>query len=378
MNKKINLRIKAIALVIALSLFLSVPTFSFAEAEMSPKYDLEYLYQIMNFVEKNYAFDISEDELIEGALKGLFNNLDEHSEYYTKEEFDYLIKNVYGNFVGIGIVVGEKDGSIEVESPIEGGPAYKAGVKSGDKIISIDGKSTMGLSLQDVVELIKGEKGTKVKIGVQREGQKSPLYFTIVRDEIKINPISHKILNGNIGYIRISQFNNYTNENLVPVLKEFEKKNISKLIIDLRDNPGGLLGEVVGVSRHFIPKGPIVHIKYKDKIEQSYSSELPKTKYKLVVLVNENSASASEIFAGAVQDTNAGTIVGVTTYGKGTVQEVIPLVNGDGMKLTIAEYLTPKKRSINGKGVVPDIIVEANSSVGTKDPQLEKAITIFQ
>ena len=261
---------------------------------------------------------------------------------------------------------------------LEGSPAESAGMKSADIIVSVDGEPIKGLFTDEVVDLITGEEGTKVKIGVKRSGKTTPIYFNIPREEIKINPVSHKILKGDIGYINISQFNDNTYEKLLPVLKEFDNKNISNIIIDLRDNPGGLLDEVVKVSKKFIPKGPIVHIKYRDKIEETHYSKLPKAKYKLAVLVNENSASASEIFAGAVQDTKVGTIIGVTTYGKGTVQQILPLPNGDGMKLTIAEYLTPKKRSINGKGVVPDIEVETNPLDLTKDPQLEEAISIFK
>lgn len=368
-----------IVLVFALiiSTVFSVPAVSVAETGVQDEYSLGYFHQIMKLIEENYVYDVNQDELLEGALQGLFYNLDEHSEYYTKDEFDILMKDIDGNFVGVGVVISqEPNGDIEVVTPLEGSPAESAGLKSGDKIISIDGKSIKGLNTDEVVQLISGEIGTKVKIGVQRSRNKTPINLTITRDEIKINPISHKILKGDIGYINISQFNDNTYENLLPVLKEFDSAGISDIIIDLRDNPGGLLDEVVKVSRKFIPKGPIVHIKYRDKIEETHYSYLPKAKYKLAVLVNENSASASEIFAGAVQDTKVGTIIGVTSYGKGTVQQILPLPNGDGMKLTIAEYLTPKKRSINGKGVVPDIIVKENPLDLTKDIQLEKAIEI--
>ena len=353
----------------------------FSQSEQASPYpiDLNYFNQIMTYIEQNYVNDISQDDLLEGAIQGLFYNLDDHSEYYTKEEFELLMQDIDGNFVGIGVVISQnKDGEIEVVTPLEGSPAEKAGMKSGDIIVSVNGKSIKGLSTDEVVSLITGKVGTKVKIGVKRVGKTAPIYFNITRDEIKINPISHKILEGDIGYINISQFNDNTYEKILPVLKEFDSAGISDIIIDLRDNPGGLLDEVVKVSRKFIPNGPIVHIKHRGKIVETYNSHLPKAKYKLAVLVNENSASASEIFAGAVQDTKVGTIIGVTTYGKGTVQQLLPLPNGDGIKLTIAEYLTPKKRSINGKGVVPDIEVKENPLDLTKDPQLEKAISIFK
>ncbi|WP_077369457.1 S41 family peptidase [Anaerosalibacter sp. Marseille-P3206] len=375
--KKRNVYKIVLVFALIISTVFSVPAVSVAETGVQDEYSLGYFHQIMKLIEENYVYDVNQDELLEGALQGLFYNLDEHSEYYTKDELDTLMKDIDGNFVGVGVVISqEPNGDIEVVTPLEGSPAEKVGMKSGDKIISIDGKSIKGLTTDEVVQLISGEIGTKVKIGVQRSRNKTPIYLTITRDEIKINPISHKILKGDIGYINISQFNDNTYENLLPVLKKFDKAGISDIIIDLRDNPGGLLDEVVKVSRKFIPKGPIVHIKHRGKIEETYYSYLPKTKYKLAVLVNENSASASEIFAGAVQDTKVGTIIGVTSYGKGTVQQIRPLPNGDGMKLTIAEYLTPKKRSINGKGVVPDIEVKENPLDLTKDIQLEKAIEI--
>lgn len=377
MQKRNTFKSILIYTLIIFTIFGTVPVQ--ATSAEPQQYSLADFYQIMKIIEGNYAYDINRDELIEGAIQGLFNNLDEHSEYYTKEQFQILMKNVYGDFVGIGIIISESEnGEIVVVEPIEDSPASKAGVKAGDKIISVDGKSTIGLSTQDVVDLITGEAGTKVKIGVKRSGKANPLHFNVTRDEIKINPVSHKTINGDIGYIRITQFNNSTNEKVTKVLKEFDKAGISDIIIDLRDNPGGLLQEVVDISEHFIPKGPIVHINYRGKITETYYSNNTKPKYKLAVLVNENSASASEIFAGAVQDTKVGTIIGVTTYGKGTVQQILPLSNGDGIKLTIAEYLTPNKRSINGKGIVPDITVNANSLAGSKDSQLEKAISIFK
>ena len=281
-----------------------------------------------------------------------------------------LLEDISGDFVGIGVYIKEEEGSIIIESPIEGGPAQKAGVKMGDKIVSVDGKNIKGMSTPEVIDLMKGEPNTKVKLGIERE--KKPMTLEVKREIITINPVEYKILKDNIGYIKINQFNQHTYDNLVPVLSKFYKENISNIVIDLRDNPGGLLDEVVEILGLFIPEGPIVHIKYRGDIERTYYSKLKKPKYKLAVLINENSASASEIFAGAVQDTKVGTIVGVPSYGKGTVQQIVPLPNGDGMKLTIAEYLTPNKRSIHKKGIKPDIIVENKDD--TKDTQLEKAI----
>lgn len=366
--------IPKLILLIIISIILSIPISAYGDSINLPTDDLDYFIQVMDLIQNNYTYDIKEEQLIEGALKGLFYNLDENSNYYTKSEFQDLMDDLSGDFVGIGIYVSEENGSVVITGTIKDSPAYKAGLKPGDRIIAVDNKTVKGLSMGEVVSLIKGDQNSKVKLGIQRRGEK-PLSFNVIRQEIKLNPIEYKVLKENIGYIKISQFNQYTYSNLVPVLNKFNNKNISNVIIDLRNNPGGFLGEVVDVSQLFIQEGPIVHIKYKGDIQRTYFSKLKESKYKLVVLVNENSASASEIFAGAVQDRNAGTIIGTTTYGKGTVQQIIPLPNGDGMKLTIAEYLTPKGRNINKKGIQPDIILE-NKNI-TIDEQLNKAVELL-
>lgn len=364
---------KLTILLIALSLLLLLPTISSTESVYDLDYDLNYFLNIKALLEENYFYEPTEEQLIEGAIQGLFQNLDENSQYYTIEEFQSLLENVSGDFVGIGVYIKEENGSIIVTSPIEGSPAYKAGIKSGDKLVSVDGKNIKGMNIQEVVDLIKGKVGTTVKIGINRN-QKN-IIFNIERTMIRKNPIEYKILKDNIGYIKIGQFNQNTYDNLAPILRKFDKEKITNIIIDLRNNPGGLLSEVIKVSKQFIPEGPIVHIRYRGDVEETYYSTLKKPKYKLAVLINENSASASEIFAGAVQDTKIGTILGVTSYGKGTVQQIVPLPLGDGMKLTIAEYFTPNKRSINKKGIKPDIIVV--NKKGTRDIQLEKAIEIM-
>ena len=366
MKKICNLSILFLTLVILLT-----PITSIAESILVPEYDVDYFLGVKELIERNYLTKPSEKELIEGAIKGLFINLDENSNYYTQEEFEELIEDVSGDFVGIGVYIKEENNSVIIISPIEGSPAHKAGVKPMDKIVSVDGKDVLGMTMSEVKGLIKGKPGTKVKLGIER-GKNAPITLDVKREIIRINSVEYEILKNDIGYIRISQFNQNTYDSLVAALKELDKKGISNVIIDLRDNPGGLLGETVNILELFIPEGPIVHIKYRGNNIQTYYSNLKKPKYKLAVLVNENSASASEIFAGAVQDTKVGTIIGVTSYGKGTVQRIVPLPNGDGMKLTIAQYLTPNKRNIHQKGINPDIIVENKKA--TKDLQLEKAI----
>lgn len=365
-NKNHILKLVLIGIIL---LSLSMPLPAYGES-----FDVGYFLQIKNLIQKNYVYDIGEQELIEGAIKGLFYHLDENSGYYTKEEFDGLLQDITGDFVGIGVYIGDKDGQIVIVDTIKNGPAHKAGMKAEDIILNIDGKDVKNLTLDEVIKLIQGKEGSKVNIMVER-GQGKKLKFTLNREKIKINPVDYKIIDKNIGYIRLNQFSQNSCDEIVLALKEFDKKNISNIIIDLRDNPGGLLDQAVNISKLFIPEGPIVHIKFKGGKITTYYSSLKKPKYNLSVIVNENSASASEIFAGAVQDRKAGKIVGVTTYGKGTVQQLVSLPNGDGMKLTIAEYLTPNKRNINKKGIVPDIVVE---NKGDKDLQLEKAIQSFK
>ena len=360
-----------IILTIILTLLLT-PITTLAESNLAPEYDLDYFIQVKELIENYYLTKPSEKELMEGAMKGLFYNLDENSSYYTKEEFQQLMENTSGKFVGVGIYIKEQKGNIIITEPIKGGPAYKAGIKPKDQILAIDDKNIKGLPIDEVTALIKGKANTKVKLKVKR-GQK-PISFNITRQEIKLNPIEYQILKDNIGYIRISQFNQYAYENMVEALKAMDEKNISNIIIDLRDNPGGLLGQVIDISKLLIPEGPIVHIQYNGKIQESYYSTLKKAKYNLVLLVNQYSASASEILAAAVKDRNIGKIVGVPTYGKGTVQQIVPLPNGDGMKLTIAQYLSPNKESIHNKGIIPDIIVQNQNT--TTDRQLNVGVDL--
>lgn len=373
-KSKIKNSILELILVAILSISILLPIPIYGEAVEDTPIDLVYFIQIMDLVKNNYVHDIGEEKLLEGGIKGLFYYLDENSDYYTKEEFDQLLEEITGDFVGIGVYIKEEDGQIVITETIKNGPAYRAGIKSGDIILAIDGQDIKGLSTREVVELIKGEANTKVKIKIQR-GKEKPKEYTLNRENIKVKTVEHNKINKDIGYIKLSQFSQYSHQEMKDALKELDKQNISSIILDLRGNPGGLLDEAVDISRLFIPEGPIVHVKYRGDNMVTYYSNLKKPKYKLVVLVDKNSASASEIFAGAVQDRKAGTVIGTPTYGKGTVQQIISLPRGDGMKLTIAQYLTPNKRNIDGKGITPDIIVENKD--GEKDIPLQKAIDIL-
>lgn len=359
--------------LILIVILLSIPAPILAEEGIESSYDIFYFMEIMDIIEENYVYDISKEELIEGAIKGLFYKLDSHSQYYTKEEFQRLIELTTGDFVGIGVYINDSKGHVEIIEPIEGGPAYENGIKSGDIILEVDGQKVEGFTADEVAQLIRGKAGTLTRIKIKRGNR--ILIYSLEREVVQINPIKYTILNEDIAYIKISEFNEHTSDNLEKALKEIDKKKINNIIIDLRNNPGGLLMEAVRALEFFVPEGPLVHIGYKNGTVETLYSSLKKPKYNLAVLINENSASASEIFAGAVQDTGAGTVIGTTSYGKGTVQVMYQLRFGDGMKITIAEYLTPNKRNINNTGIEPDIVVKDSSK--TKDQQLIRAMKFF-
>lgn len=328
------------------------------QEESSLQQQMDYLGKLIEFVEHNYVNSVSEEDLVEGAYKGIFNALDPHSTYYTPEEYEKFQTSTSGVFGGTGIHITIRNEEIYIIAPIEDTPADRAGIKAGDIIISVDGTDVRDYSLEKAADMIRGEIGTSVQLGIKREGEQDILYFDLVREEIRISPVSSKVMEEDIGYIRISSFNSNTEENIQKVLENFDSQGIKDIIIDLRNNPGGLLDEVVEMSKHFIPQGSIVHIDKRDGKRTTHTSDLQQQKYKLAVLVDGGSASASEIFAGAVQDTGAGTIIGTQTFGKGTVQSVVPLTNGGSVKLTIARYLTPNERIIDGEGITPDIVVE--------------------
>lgn len=364
------------SIVFALIIALIIPNFALAETQTNPpelKADLVFFEEVLEYVKDSYPFEVDESKLIEAALKGMLQSIDPYSNYYTVEESGSVYKNLFGTFGGVGIYIEEKDGYINVRDTVKNQPAEKAGIKKDDLIISVDDKDIKDIGLEKVSSMIQGPKGTRVKLGIQR-GDKI-LTFEIVRDTITITPVHYKILENKIGYLQIDEFNTQTTQEVKKALEEFDNKGIKKVIMDLRDNPGGQLMQSISVSRLFVPKGDIVHIRTKNKALETHKSTLEKSKYKLAVLVNENSASASEIVAGAIKDRKAGTLIGTKTFGKGIVQSIIPIEDGSLIKLTTAEYLTPNKISIHGKGIEPDINVENTTE---EDLQLKKAIEILK
>lgn len=342
-----------IAIVLVLSM-LSVPVL----ADGNTSTLLKKLDNLITIIQTYYYKDVKVSDLIDGAIKGMFGALDKHSTYFTPEEYKGFTSNITGEFAGVGIYIENSDDYIRVISAIKDTPGFRAGILPGDLIVDVDGKDIKGYATEQAAVLMKGEAGTKVKIGIRREGVADIIFMDITREVIKINPVEYEILPDNIGFIKITQFNGHVVENLNKAMAEFKAKHVKGLVIDVRNNPGGLLDEVIEVCQQLIPKGPIVSIKYKNKPQETYSSTLAKAPYKIVMLVNEGSASASEIMAAAIKESNTGKLVGTKTYGKGTVQTVLTLTDGSGLKITIANYLTPKGFSLDGIGIMPDFEVQ--------------------
>lgn len=330
----------------------------------------------LQVVKSRYVEDVSVETLMAGSIKGMVNSLnDPHSVYMDAKMFKEFMIETEGSFGGVGIVIGTKDKLLTVVAPIEGTPGEQAGIKSGDQIVKIDGQDTKDLALDEAVNKIRGPEGSKVVLTIKR-GQDIQDY-TLTRSNIQIKTVAGKLLDNNIGYIRISMFNENTGNDFIRKFQELEKQGMKALVLDLRDNPGGLLDESVKVAGQLVPKGPVVSVVTRDGRRETHSSNLEAAKYPVAVLVNGGSASASEIVAGAIQDTGVGTLIGTKTYGKGSVQTVIRLDEGSAIKLTIAKYLTPKDRAINGVGIEPDIKVELPES-RDKDVQLDKALEVLK
>ena len=337
--------------------------------------DQDYFDAIKEYVMQNYALEITEEQLYDAAIKGMFDSLDPYSYYMTSEEYNSFIEEANGEFAGIGATVGKNDQGFYIVSITPDAPAQKAGLKAMDLIVSVNDKKIENtMSTEDLVKQIRGNAGTKVKLGILRDNK--PLTIEITRAVIHINPIESKMIKDDLAYIRILEFNNNAYGDLTTAIDTLNKAGAKKVILDLRGNPGGSLSQVINMSNYFVPKGKVLEIRYKtDKPEIYYSTGNLKFQ-KVVVLVDANTASAAEILAGAIQDSKSGILIGTTTYGKGVVQDLYPLKNGEAIKLTIAKYVLPSGRDINAKGLTPDIKVEyqipENGSKG--DNQLEKAI----
>ena len=322
---------------------------------------LETFSNVLSILQENYIDEINADETIEGAISGMLLSLDPHSSYLTAEDFDNLQEQTRGNFSGIGIEITVRDGILTIISPIEGTPADKAGLKAKDLIVKINGVPTKNMPSMDAVKQLRGAKGSKVILSVYRDGWKELKEFSIVRDIISLHSVKGLFLEPGFAYIRITNFQGKTTKDVKRLLAELEQeKQIKGLILDLRNNPGGLLNQAISISDIFLNQGLVVYTKGRIQEQnmtfQAHSNN-GKNLYPLVILVNEGSASASEIVAGAIQDHKRGVIVGTKTFGKGSVQTILPMPGGAGLRLTTARYFTPNGRSIQATGIVPDVEV---------------------
>jgi len=323
--------------------------------------ELQVFAEVLTQVKKHYVEKTETKDLVHGAVRGMLATLDPHSSYMTPDMYKEMQVETKGEFGGLGIQIGIKNNHLTVIAPIEDTPAFKAGIESGDIITKVDEKQTKDLTLMEAVQHMRGPKGTSVDLTVVREGAEEPLTFTITRDTIKIQSVRRKILNNRIGYVRISQFQEATPDDLEKNLAALQEENIQGLILDLRNNPGGLLTAAVGVSERFLESDKmVVSIKSRDGRKDEYRARLGRAPYEypMIVLVNQGSASASEIVAAAMQDWGKAVIIGKTTFGKGSVQTILPLSDGSGLRLTTAKYYTPRGESIHSVGVKPDIVVD--------------------
>lgn len=411
MNQKPNKRIGIVIGVIALLIITNITTFLISVKvqikqedkiivnlseyeelvnkfnEYSNKYSKSEWLQ--EFLKENYLGDITEDEMMTGSLKGIFESLDDpYSVYMTKEEFDDFMDQTEGSYGGIGVIVTPGDDNlITVVSPIEDTPGEKAGIKPDDKIVKVNGKEFTADKMSDAIKVMKGKPGTDVVVTIlRRDKDNNPSYMdvTITRAEIRLKTVKSEMLEDKIGYLRITSFDQQTYTDFKTHLNGLEKKGMKGLIIDLRNNPGGLLDQCAEIADELMGKSVIVYTETKDKERQYLNSDKGKIDVPLVILVNGGSASASEILAGAIKDTNSGVLIGTQTFGKGIVQRIKQMNDGSGFKFTVSEYFTPSGVNIHGVGIEPNIVIELPEDVEEfglnnieNDNQLQKGIEVI-
>ena len=354
-----------------------------AENDIYKKIDL--FGEVLEKINKEYVDEINQSESMDSAINGLLQSLDPYSAYMSPSVYEEMQTETSGEFGGLGIEVGMESGVVKVISPIDDTPASKAGIKAGDYIVKIDDIQVQGKTLTEAVEIMRGPVGSEIKLTVRRIGEKKALIFKIVREIIQIQSVKTDLIEKNIGYIRLTSFNENSGAQIKKRIKEFENnKSINAYILDLRNNPGGLLSQAIKISDFFLDNGEIVSTKSRKKSENrkwfAQKGDLTNGKA-LIVLINYGSASASEIVAGALKDHKRAILIGENSFGKGSVQSIIPLKNDGAIRLTIAKYYLPSGKSISGTGITPDIeIIESSEKfiIGTEtDNQLDFAITLL-
>ncbi|MEW6144901.1 MAG: S41 family peptidase [Thermodesulfobacteriota bacterium] len=369
-------RIYTLAVILALTLLNYVP----AIADDSTYEGLSNFTRVLDLVERNYVEEVDPEKLTNGAIEGMLKTLDPYSTYLSPERYRELEIGTSGEFGGVGMEVSEENGVLTVITPIEGSPAEKAGIKPRDQIIGIEGKSTQGMVVQEAVRLLRGPSGTPVKITIRRAGEAEPRVITLIRDKIVVKSVKAQLLENGIGYIKLTQFQDRSSQEMRDAISALESQNgkeLSGLILDLRNNPGGLLTEAIDIVDEFIDSGLIVSVRGRtpDQTREYYATRNGSFQtFPVVVMVNDGSASASEVVAEALQDSKRAVILGTKTFGKGSVQTIIKLEDGSGLKLTTAKFYAPSGRSINEVGVTPDIKIENTKD---QDKQLESAINLL-
>jgi carboxyl-terminal processing protease len=349
--------------------FLILSSFSFSKTQQDHSdkrfEQLELFNKVLHLVENQYYRSVSSEKLIEGAIKGMLETLDPHSSFLNKEFFEKMQNDTQGEFGGLGLEVTAKDGVIYIITPIEDTPAFKAGIQPRDKLVEINHEPILGMTLEQTVEKMKGKIGEPIHLGVMREGYEGIKHFNLVRELIKVKPVKFELISDKFAYIRLIQFQKRSTENVVEALNELKKKapkNLEGIILDLRSNPGGLLDQAVDISSIFLNEGIVVSTEARDPqnkdIRYVKKSGYKDLKTPLIVLINGASASASEIVAGALQDYKRAIIMGSQSFGKGSVQTVAQIDESVGVKLTIAQYMTPKNRKIQAIGIKPDVKIE--------------------
>ena len=353
-----------------ITFFFITSSFSLANSEKKqevntlPLNEIRIFTEIFSKIKSDYVENIEDSTLLKNAIRGMLQGLDPHSAYLDKDAYKELQEGTSGEFGGLGIEVGYEDGFVKVISPIDDTPAKRAGIKAGDLIIRLDGKSVKGISLMEAVKMMRGKPGSEIELTILRGGEEKPFNVTIVRDIITVKNIKAETIESAFGYIRISNFQIHTVDDLSKALTKLESENnnmLKGLVLDLRNNPGGLLNAAVGVSDLFLDEGLIVYTEGRVKGSKLKFNAKPSEMFKdipIIVLVNGGSASASEIVAGALQDHRRAIIMGERTFGKGSVQTILPMNDETALKLTTARYYTPSGRSIQASGIEPDMIVK--------------------
>ena len=374
-------KFKVIFLTVILFIFSKI-TFAANDENIYDKIDL--FGEVLDKINKEYVDEVNHGEAMDAAINGVLQSLDPYSAYMSPDTFKEMETETSGKFGGLGIEVGMEFGVVKVITPMDDSPAEREGVKAGDYIVKVDGVQVQGKTLSEAVELMRGPVGSKIEITVRRKGVKKALTFEIIREIIVVESVKSKIIDDNVGYIRLTAFNENSSRQVKDKIKKFKNKKINKYVLDLRNNPGGLLSQAVKISDFFLDNGEIVSTKsrksYENKKYFAKKGDIINGKT-LVVLINYGSASASEIVAGALKDHKRAILIGENSYGKGSVQSIIPLKNEGAIRLTISKYYLPSGESISGTGITPDIEVGESSDefrIGTKtDNQLDFAISLL-